>query len=342
MNILITGTAGFIGFHLTNCLANEGHSITCIDNVNNYYDTELKYSRLKILGLDQNQIKSIKSGEPFYSSIFPSLCFYKIDLSDNEMVNKLFASHHFDIIIHLAAQAGVRYSITNPYTYISSNITGSLNLFEASKNHPPKHFIYASSSSVYGLNSKVPFSESDTVNMPASLYAVTKRSVELMAFTYSHMHKIPITGLRFFTVYGPWGRPDMAPIIFAKSIIEGKPINLFNNGNMTRDFTYIDDIIEGIVRVMNYIPQNDIENNTPAALYNIGNGNPVALMDFIHELESSLKKKAIINYAPMQDGDVYKTWADCSALEKVTGFSPKTSLSDGIRDFVNWYKGYYT
>jgi UDP-glucuronate 4-epimerase len=243
----------------------------------------------------------------------------------------LFRDNAFDIVLHLAAQAGVRYSLTNPHCYISANIQGFLNILEAAKAYPPRHLVYASSSSVYGLNAKIPFSENDDVSRPASLYAATKRSNELMAHTYSHLYHLPVTGLRFFTVYGPWGRPDMSPFIFTDAIINEKPINVFNNGNMQRDFTFIDDIVEGIIRVMNRIPGGDV----PAALYNIGAGKPVELMDFIHTLEDALGKKARIQYAPMQPGDVIATFADCSALERDTGFRPQIELSDGIHIFVN-------
>ena len=341
MTILITGTAGFIGYHLTKRLAKEDHSITCLDNINEYYDTDLKFSRLNELGIEQNSIKSSDIKRLTNSTLFPKLNFYKLDISDKEQLNKLFTSENYDIVIHLAAQAGVRYSLDNPDSYINSNIQGFFNILEACKLSPPKHFVYASSSSVYGLNTKIPFSENDTVNQPASLYAVTKRSNELLAYTYSHLYGIPVTGLRFFTVYGPWGRPDMAPYIFTKSIVEGKPIDVFNNGNMQRDFTFIDDIIEGIVRVINIIPKRNNELNTPSSIYNIGNGRPIQLMDFIYTLEETLDKKAIINYAPMQKGDVVSTWADCSSLERVTGFRPQTDLSTGIRQFIDWYKNYH-
>jgi UDP-glucuronate 4-epimerase len=260
-----------------------------------------------------------------------------MDLCDEEGLKALFQNEAFDTVLHMAAQAGVRYSLTNPHVYISSNVQGFLNLLEAARLYPPRHLVYASSSSVYGLNSKQPFSEKDPVNQPASLYAATKLANEQMAHTYSHLYRIPTTALRFFTVYGPWSRPDMAPFIFAKSIIEGKTINLFNNGDMKRDFTYIDDTVEGVIRIMNRIPVND----TPAAIFNIGNGTPVPLMDFVHCLEEVLEKKAIINFAPMQEGDVISTWADCSELERETGFKPGTPLSAGIRNFVDWYKSFY-
>ena len=341
MNLLITGSAGFIAYHLTKRLAKENYSITCLDNINQYYDTDLKYFRLNKLGIYKNYIESSEINHSVNSNLFSNLQFIKLDICNKEQINKLFSNQKFDLVFHLAAQAGVRYSLINPDTYISSNIQGFLNILEAARLYPPKHLIYASSSSVYGLNTKIPFSETHPVDLPASLYAATKRSNELMAHTYSHLYALPTTGLRFFTVYGPWGRPDMAPFIFTKSIIEDKPINVFNNGNMQRDFTYIDDIIEGIIRISNIIPNGTKESNIPASIYNIGNGKPVQLMDFIHTLEDKINKKAIINYTSMQKGDIVSTWADCSALERVTGFRPQTDLYAGVESFVNWFKSYY-
>ena len=341
MKLLVTGVAGFIGYHLAKRLAESNHTVTCIDNINDYYDVELKYDRLAALGFNRNAVLKAEKNNTIISSFFPSVSFAKIDLCDMEYMTKLFSNGAFDIVLHLAAQAGVRYSLENPHAYIKSNIEGFLNILELARLYPPRHLIYASSSSVYGLNTKIPFSEKDEVNSPASLYAATKRSNELMAHTYSHLYHIPVTGLRFFTVYGPWGRPDMAPFIFTKSIIEAKPINVFNNGNMKRDFTYIDDIVEGIVRVMSRIPKSNTKDGTPSVIYNIGNGGPVPIMDFIHTLEDILERKALIQYASMQPGDVIDTWADCSALIRDTGFHPQTDLKDGIRKFVNWYKEYY-
>jgi UDP-glucuronate 4-epimerase len=334
MKLLVTGVAGFIACHLVKRLAEENHSIVCVDNINDYYDVELKYGRLASLGFERKAVDSSGVNNSVVSSVYPAIHFIKMDLCDAEHIAALFSTGNFDIVLHLAAQAGVRYSLVNPHAYISGNIQGFFNILEAARRYPPKHFVYASSSSVYGLNTKTPFSENDMVNKPASLYAATKCSNELMAHAYSHLHNIPVTGLRFFTVYGPWGRPDMAPFIFTKSIIEGKPINVFNNGNMKRDFTFVDDIIEGIIRVMNTIPCGNV-------VYNIGNGGPVQLMDFIHILEDALGKKASIVFAPMQAGDVIETWADCSALERDTGFRPSTELSFGIGKFVEWYKEYY-
>jgi len=341
MKLLITGAAGFIGFHLAKRLASENHDILCVDNINDYYDVDLKYGRLAGLGFVRDALDTTTATNYTCSSIFPLVQFCKMDLCDTEHVTALFSNGNFDIVLHLAAQAGVRYSFTNPHAYISGNVQGFLNILEAAKLYPPRHIVYASSSSVYGLNVKTPFSEDDAVNKPASLYAATKRSNELMAHVYSHLYRLPVTGLRFFTVYGPWGRPDMAPFIFTRSIIEGDPINVFNNGNMQRDFTFVDDVVEGIIRVMNRIPEGNTEDNTPVALYNIGNGGPVQLMDFIHTLEDALGKKASIVYKPMQPGEVISTWADCSALERDTGFRPATMLSAGVKEFVLWYRDYY-
>ena len=340
MKLLVTGTAGFIGYHLSKRLAEQGHNIVCIDNINDYYDVELKYGRLAALGFKHELIEP-NADDPVFSENFPSIRFKKIDLCDAEGIKKLFADNRFDIVLHLAAQAGVRYSLSNPYAYSSANVHGFLALLEAARFYPPSHLVYASSSSVYGLNTKTPFSENDAVNQPVSLYAATKRANELMAHTYGYLYKIPTTGLRFFTVYGPWGRPDMAPFIFTNAILNGKPINVFNNGNMKRDFTFIDDVIEGIIRVMNLIPNGNTENPVPAAIYNIGNGGPVELMDFVRTLEKALDKKALIQHSPMQPGDVIETWADCSALQRDTGFCPGTTLSSGIRQFVSWYREYY-
>jgi UDP-glucuronate 4-epimerase len=341
MNLLITGAAGFIGSRTCEKLSDYGYNVTAVDNINDYYDTKLKHSRLAKLGISSNTLCNTAEVNYAYSSCFPCLRFQKTDLCDNEGMNSLFKDGSYDIIYHLAAQAGVRYSLTNPQAYISSNIQGFINILELARHYQPEHLIYASSSSVYGLNTVTPFSENDPVNNPVSLYAATKRSSEIFAYTYSYLYSIPTTGLRFFTVYGPWGRPDMAPFIFAQSIIEGKPINLFNNGNMKRDFTYIDDVVEGLLRILDHIPRGNTEDTTPTALYNIGNGKPVELLDFLGLLEKNLGKKAVINFSPMQAGDVKETWADCSALERDTGFSPHTPLSLGIKNFVEWYKEYY-
>jgi len=341
MKILVTGTAGFIGFHLAKRLATMNENISCIDNINDYYDVDLKYDRLAALGINKSDIESSMNGDFIISNIFPFLNFAKVDICNMELISSIITKGSFDIIIHLAAQAGVRYSLVNPNSYISSNIQGFLNILEVLRQAKPKHFIYASSSSVYGMNTKTPFAENDTVNSPASLYAATKRSNELMAYTYSHLYNIPSTGLRFFTAYGPWGRPDMAPYIFTKSIMEGKPINVFNNGKMQRDFTYIDDIVESVIRIIDKIPVSKSLNQAPAAIYNIGNSKPIELMDFIRELELALNRKAIINYEPLQAGDVAVTWADCSALQSLIGFIPDTSLALGIEKFVDWHNEYY-
>jgi UDP-glucuronate 4-epimerase len=341
VKVLVTGAAGFIGCHLVKRLAEENHSVVCVDNINDYYDVDLKYGRLASLGFERNAVDAADADYSAVSSVYPTIRFIKTDLCDTERTAALFSDGAFDAVLHLAAQAGVRYSLVNPHAYISANIQGFFNVLEAVRLHPPRHLVYASSSSVYGLNTKIPFSENDASDKPASLYAATKRSGELMAYTYSHLYRIPSTGLRFFTVYGPWGRPDMSPFIFTKAISEGRPINVFNNGNMKRDFTFIDDIVECIIRVMNRIPDGNGEESVPAAIYNIGNGAPVPLMDFIHTLEDALGKKAVIQYAPMQPGDVCETWADCSALERDTGFHPYTPLSDGIHKFIKWYNSYY-
>jgi UDP-glucuronate 4-epimerase len=350
MKLLITGTAGFIGYHLTKRLASEGHDIVGIDIINDYYDVDLKYKRLAELGFCGDKIeKFCECHNVTLSKVYPNVTFAKMDITDSDSLKSLFEAHCFDMVLHLAAQAGVRYSLTNPNTYISSNVQGFLTILETIKRYPVKHLVYASSSSVYGLNSIQPFSETNAADHPVSLYAVSKRTNELMAHSYSHLYGIPATGLRFFTVYGPYGRPDMAPFLFTKSILEGKPITVFNNGEMQRDFTYVGDIIEGIVRVMNLIPAGNanwdgIQSGTspaPAKIYNIGNGKPVHLLDFIHTLEAELGVKAEMNFAPMQLGDVSATWADCSSLERDTGYCPGTTINQGIKEFVSWYRGFY-
>jgi len=333
LNYFITGSAGFIGFHLSKKLLENGCKVIGIDNLNNYYDVNLKKSRLKIL----------ESNECF--------TFIEGDIQDKELLNSIFVENKIDIVVNLAAQAGVRYSITNPDVYIQSNIVGFLNILEVSRHNNIKHLVYASSSSVYGMNDNMPFSVHDNVDHPISLYAATKKSNELMAHTYSHLYGLPTTGLRFFTVYGPWGRPDMALFLFTDAIINGKPINVFNNGNMKRDFTYVDDIIEGIIRLLNNPPNENPEWNkknldpgsssAPYKVYNIGNNKPVELMDFIAAIEKRIGKKAIKNYLPLQDGDVPMTYADVSDLIEDTGFKPGTSISDGIDNFVTWYMEYY-
>ncbi len=333
MNILVTGAAGFIGFHLCLALLKKGNKIVGLDNINDYYDTKLKQDRLAILQKDHN------------------FTFIKADLADKETVNKAFDQTNFDRVINLGAQAGVRYSLQNPDAYINSNIVGFLNILEACRHHKTAHLVYASSSSVYGMNTSMPFSVHDNVDHPVSLYAATKKSNELMAHTYSHLFGLPTTGLRFFTVYGPWGRPDMAPFLFTSAILEGRPIKVFNNGHMKRDFTFVDDIVEGVVRVADLIPQAnpdfDASNPDPSTskapykIYNIGNNQPVELLKFIETIEEKCGKKAEKIFMPMQAGDVVATYADVSDLMKDTGFSPATPLEVGIGKFVDWYRDYY-
>lgn len=331
--ILITGAAGFIGFHLSNLLLNKSFYVIGIDNLNDYYDPNLKRDRLEILKQKKNFI------------------FYKVDLNNKKEINKIFEIHRPEYVINLAAQAGVRYSIKNPYAYIDSNILGFMNILEACRNYPVKHLLYASSSSVYGGNKVIPFSTNHNVDHPVSLYAATKKANELMAHTYSYLYNIPTTGLRFFTVYGPWGRPDMAYFLFTKNIIEEKPIKVFNNGKMERDFTYIDDIVEGVYKLLNVIPEpNPNWDETrdgistsfaPYKIYNIGNSTPVKLETFISILEKKIGKKAKKIYMEMQPGDVLRTYADVSDLEKDIGFKPSTSIDEGLEKFVKWYKEYY-
>lgn len=335
MKILVTGAAGFIGFHLSQKLLELGHVVVGIDNINDYYDVSLKYARLKELGIDR------KNAEIFYqetnSSTHDNFKFIRLNLEDKEELFKLFTTSKFDVVCNLAAQAGVRYSIENPNVYIQSNIVGFLNILECCRHHEIKHLVYASSSSVYGMNKKVPFSEEDIVDNPVSLYAATKKSNELMAHTYSHLYKIPTTGLRFFTVYGPWGRPDMAPILFADAISNDRPIKVFNNGNMERDFTFIDDIVEGVKRII----EKPVEDREFYKVYNIGNNDSVKLLDFIIQIEKSLGKEATKEMLPMQMGDVKKTWANVDGLIKDYNYSPNTSLSTGIKEFINWFKDFY-
>lgn len=334
MKILVTGAAGFIGFHLVRRLIEQGNEIIGIDNLNDYYPVSLKYARLRECGIDENKIIQ---GHVVESSKYAKYRFIRMDIEDKESIQNIFAIERFDIIVNLAAQAGVRYSIENPYTYVRSNIIGFLNLLEAARLNQVKHFVYASSSSVYGGNITVPFSENDRVDNPVSIYAATKKSDELMAHVYSKLYNLPTTGLRFFTVYGSWGRPDMAPMLFTHAILAGEPIKVFNNGNLSRDFTYIDDIIEGVIRVIDNIPIVSV----PAEIYNIGCGHPVQLMDFIHTLENTLGKKAQMIMLPMQKGDVYTTYADTSKLEQAIGYKAKTELKQGIEIFVAWYKRTY-
>ncbi|KRG36666.1 NAD-dependent epimerase [Psychrobacter sp. P11G3] len=336
MNILVTGAAGFIGFHLIKALLeielpNSNNRIVGIDNINDYYDVSLKEDRLRLL----NEIS-----EPEYFT------FIKLDLADREAMSDLFSTYQFDIVINLGAQAGVRYSIENPNAYIDSNVVGFVNILEGCRHHDIKHLIYASSSSVYGMNIKQPFTTADCVDFPISLYAATKKSNELMAHSYSHLYNIPTTGLRFFTVYGPYGRPDMAYFSFTKKIIAGEPINVFNNGDMQRDFTYIDDIVKGIIRIMDKVPFPQYSTITtataPYKIYNIGNNQPVTLRRFITAIENACGKKAQENLLPMQAGDVPITYADIDELVDDIDFKPDTSIEDGITKFVEWYKQYYS
>ena len=335
MTILVTGAAGFIGFHLCKSLLNDGERVIGFDNLNNYYDTKLKKARLKILS---NYEKNL-------------FTFIKGNLEDTELVKNLFSKQNPKVVINLAAQAGVRYSIENPQSYIDSNIVGFINILEGCRHHNIEHLIYASSSSVYGGNKNIPFLESDNVDHPISLYAASKKANELMAHTYSHLFKIPSTRLRFFTVYGPWGRPDMALFLFTKLILENKPIKVFNNGKMIRDFTFIDDIIESIRRLIKKPPLEKNINNqeylkpniswAPFKIFTVGNSNPTPLMKFIVTLENELGKKAIKEYHPIQPGDVPSTEADTTSLEKLVNFKPSTSIEEGVSKFVSWYKTFY-
>lgn len=333
MNILITGAAGFIGSTLGLRLLTEGHQVHGLDNLNDYYDVNLKKDRLKRL------------------QAFDTFTFHHMELASRDAVKELFESNGFDCVVNLAAQAGVRYSIENPASYVDANMVGFGNILEGCRHSGVKHLVYASSSSVYGLNTLMPFSVRHNVDHPISLYAASKKANELMAHTYSYLYQLPTTGLRFFTVYGPWGRPDMALFLFTRAILAKEPIKVFNNGEMQRDFTYIDDIVEGVIRVMNNIPAADPEwdprapspssSCVPYRLYNIGNNQPVPLMDFVHAIEDALGQKATIDYLPMQAGDVPATYADVSDLMADTGFKPSTSVPDGIQKFVDWYQDYY-
>lgn len=336
MKLLLTGAAGFIGYHTTRAILESGATVLAIDNINAYYDTGLKLARLEALGIDTSDLGSDKR---FVSSTaFRSLRFARMDITDAEAVKELFASERFDCVCHLAAQAGVRYSLENPAAYISSNVDGFLSVLEAARETQVDHLVYASSSSVYGADPSTPYSETAVADHPVSLYAATKRSNELMAYTYAHLYGIPSTGLRFFTVYGPWGRPDMAPTLFADAIMSGDPIKVFNRGEMQRDFTYIDDIVEGILRVL---PLDFNGARPPHRIYNIGNGSPVRLMDFVAAIERELGTKANKEMLPMQPGDVTVTWADCAALQRDTGYAPETTIEDGVKKFIHWYKCYY-
>jgi UDP-glucuronate 4-epimerase len=348
MKVLITGTAGFIGFHLANRLIAEGYDVTGLDSINDYYDVNLKYNRLAEAGIVREKVEYNKV---ITSEKFPNYQFIQIKLEDRENLYTLFASQQFDTVVNLAAQAGVRYSLSNPHAYIDANVVGFMNLLEACRHHGVKHLAYASTSSVYGLNEGTPFSTSQNVDHPMTLYAASKKSNELMAHVYSHLFRLPTTGLRFFTVYGPWGRPDMALFLFTKAILEGRPIDVFNYGQMQRDFTYVADIVEGIVRVVKHPaepnpnwnpidPQAD-SSSAPYRVYNIGNNAPVMLTEFIDAIEEKLGIKAQKNLLPIQPGDVPKTYADVTSLMYDLGYKPNTSVKEGIGNFIDWYRSYY-
>lgn len=338
MKILVTGAAGFIGFHLSTLLLSKGHQVVGIDNINDYYDVNLKYARLNELGIEEkeasefgNQVSSLKN---------ESFSFLRVNLEDKAKIDQLFEKEKFEVVCNLAAQAGVRYSIENPQAYVDSNIVGYVNLLEACRNNDVKHLVYASSSSVYGLNSKIPFSTQDTVDTPISLYAASKKSNELMAHTYSHLFGFATTGLRFFTVYGPWGRPDMAAYLFAEGIRNDQPIKVFNHGNMERDFTYVGDIVEGVTRIIEGEVETREEEKELYKVYNIGNNNSVKLTDYIANIEKNLGRKAEKIMMDMQPGDVAKTWADVTDLIKDYNYQPNTTIDTGVKKFIDWYKVY--
>ncbi len=348
MKILVTGIAGFIGFHIANRLIKDGHTIVGLDSINDYYDVNLKFARLETMGFKREEIVYNKKIE---SANFNNSSFLQIKLEDKKALEVLFNQENFDVVINLAAQAGVRYSLINTDAYVNSNIVGFVNILECCRHNNIKHLVYASSSSVYGLNEEIPFATSQNVDHPISLYAASKKSNELLAHVYSHLFKLPTTGLRFFTAYGTWGRPDMALFIFTKNIIENTPIQVFNNGDMLRDFTYIDDIVEGVVRVMAHPPKPNpawhcsisdaSQSSAPYKIYNIGNNAPVNLMDYVQAVENELGKKAFIEYLPMQPGDVRATYADVSDLVHDLGYKPNTTIQEGVKSFITWYKEYY-
>lgn len=346
--ILVTGAAGFIGYHLVKELLLRGYDVIGLDNINNYSEVELKIGRLRELGISK---KKIKYNQYVNSVIFDSFRFIKIDLNNKEYIKKLFSDNNIKRVLNLAAQTGVRFSLVNPYAYTDSNISGLLNILENCRHYEIEHLVFASSSSVYGLNESMPYSTNANVDHPVSLYAATKKANELMAHSYSYLFDIPTTGLRFFTVYGEWGRPDMSYFIFTQSIYEGKPINVFNNGEMERDFTYVGDVVDGVMQVMNKPPEKNYQWNcelpeasssiAPYKLYNLGNNNPVKLLDFIREIEKSIGIKANINFLPMQPGDVVKTWADITEFKKAFNYKPKTTINVGIPKFISWFKKVY-
>lgn len=337
MRIFITGTAGFIGFHLAKLLCSSGHHVYGIDSINDYYDVTLKQARLKECGID-----NVDYGQEVTSTIYSNYIFKQVDLCDNDALKAIFNTHHFDCVVNLAAQAGVRYSIVNPHAYISSNVAGFMNVLELCRNYKCNRLIYASSSSVYGNSIDVPFKETAQVDQPISIYAATKKSNETMAFTYSHLYNIQCIGLRFFTVYGPWGRPDMAPMIFADAIRKNESIKIFNHGELSRDFTFVKDIVEGIAAIIEH-PENAREDvpGTPAVIYNIGHGSPIKLLDFIHTLENNFNTITPKEFVGMQSGDVYQTWADTTKLAQDFNYIASTPLKEGIEEFAQWYMDYY-
>ena len=349
MKILVTGTAGFIGFHLAKRLLERGDEVVGLDNINDYYDVRVKYGRLRETGIEGDE--TIEYAKPIKSQKYGNYTFTKLNLEDRAAIEELFEKERFDAVCNLAAQAGVRYSLTNPHAYVDSNIVGFVNLLEACRHTDVGHLAYASSSSVYGLNETMPFSVHDNVDHPISLYAASKKSNELMAHTYSHLYNLPTTGLRFFTVYGPWGRPDMALFLFTKAILEGRPIDVYNYGEMQRDFTYIDDIVEGLVRVIDRPPKGNPDwsgkhpdpgsSKAPYKIYNIGNNHPVKLMDFITAIEEAIGKEAKKNLLPIQPGDVPATYADVEDLIRDMGYKPQTPIREGIERFVEWYRHFY-
>lgn len=339
MKILVTGAAGFIGFFTSKVLIQKGHTVVGLDNINDYYDVNLKYSRLSELGINRNDAEVFNA---MCQSTDTRFSFIRMNLEDRENLPKLFEQETFDVVCNLAAQAGVRYSLENPETYVDANLVGFLNILECSRHYKIKHLVYASSSSVYGLNKKIPFSTDDNVDHPISLYAATKKSNELMAHTYSHLFNIPTTGLRFFTVYGPWGRPDMAMFLFTDAIVNDRPIKVFNHGKMERDFTYVDDIVEGVVRICEEDSEVRITSKKLYKVYNIGNNNSVKLLDFIKEIELNLGKEAEKNMMDIQPGDVEKTWADVDELIKDYNYRPNTSIQKGVKSFIDWFKDYYS
>lgn len=333
MNVLVTGTAGFIGFHLSKVLLADGHQVVGLDNINDYYDVNLKYARLEQLGVSRAPAENwneLVAGQDGFS-------FIRMNLEDKPTMEKLFQEQNFEVVCNLAAQAGVRYSLEHPDTYVQANLVGFVNILECSRHYKIKHLVYASSSSVYGTNDKIPFSTEDRVDNPISLYAATKKSNELMAHTYSHLFGIPTTGLRFFTVYGPWGRPDMALFLFTEAIAKGEPIKVFNYGKMERDFTYVADIVEGVKRII----EKPTNHRPMYKVYNIGNSSSVRLLDFISEIEKQLGKEAIKDLQPIQAGDVAKTFADVSGLRQDYDYAPNTSVKFGIAQFVSWYKEFF-